>query len=72
MNFRSRSEGKLVFTLSAEVGLDMLGMKGSNKNLSSTSPSLQDDPLAIAATLMPRGQRSNLVWRAQVVCHLTD
>eukprot|EP00434_Breviolum_minutum_P011260 symbB.v1.2.009934.t1/scaffold640.1/size177612/17 len=37
VNFRSRSEGKLVFTLSAE-----------------------DDPLAIAATLMPRGQRSNL------------
>lgn len=37
VNFRSRSEGKLIFTLSAE-----------------------DDPLAVAATLMPQGQRSNL------------
>jgi len=37
VNFRSRNEGKLVFTLSAE-----------------------DDPLAIAAALMPRGQRTSL------------
>ena len=46
--------------------------EGQQQKLSYTSTSLQDDPLAIAAALMPRGQRSNLVWRAQAVCHLTD
>ena len=49
VNFRSRSEGKLVFTLSAEVGLQRC-----------PSVPCEDDPLAVAATLMPQGHRSNL------------